>query len=253
MRYAVEPEPLDTAGAIAFAADEAGIDETFVVLNGDVLTGIDVGELIRFHRDHAAEATIALTPVEDPSRFGVVPTDANGRVIAFIEKPPKDEAPTNLINAGTYVLEASVLGRIPPGRRVSIERQTFPSIVKDHGLFALASDADWVDAGTPATYLAANLVYASPPGPTVKVAGGAEVVSSVIGDRVTIGAGAVVEASVLFNDVVVGPGAQVRSSIIGTGARVEKDAVVAELTVIGDEAVVRGGEQVIGGRVPLIP
>ena len=250
MRYAVEPEPLDTAGAIGFAAHDAGIDDTFVVLNGDVLTGLDVGELIGFHRDHSAEATIALTPVDDPSRFGVVPTDSDGRVVAFIEKPPRDEAPTNLINAGTYVLEPSVLGRIPSGRRVSIERETFPSIVEDRRLFALASDADWLDAGTPATYLAANLRYAAAPGPTVELGDGAKIESSVIGDGVKVGAGAVIRESVLFDGSVVGSGAVVRGSIIGARAQVEKEAVVADLTVVGDEAVVHGGEQISGGRVP---
>jgi mannose-1-phosphate guanylyltransferase len=250
IEYAVEAEPLDTAGAIAFAAREAGVEDAFVVLNGDVLTGLDVGELIRFHRDHGAEATIALTPVEDPSRFGVVPTDEEGRVIDFIEKPPRDEAPTNLINAGTYVLEPSVIGRIPTGRRVSIERETFPAIAGDRALYALASDADWVDAGTPATYLAANLRYAAPPGATVEVGEGAEVTSSVVGKGVTIGAGAVVHESVLFDGAVVGPGAEVRSSIVGRGARVEKDAVVADLTIVGYDAVVAAGDRVVGGRVP---
>jgi mannose-1-phosphate guanylyltransferase len=220
------------------------------VLNGDVLTGLDVGELIRFHRDRRAEATIALTPVEDPSRFGVVPTDAEGRVIEFIEKPARGEAPTNLINAGTYVLEPSVVDRIPGDRRVSIERETFPAIAEDRGLFALASEADWVDAGTPATYLEANLRYAAPPGPTVEVADGAEVTSSVVGEGVTIGAGAVVHGSVIFEGAVVGPGAEVRSSILGRGAKVEKDAVVADLTVVGDSAVVAAREKVVGGRVP---
>jgi mannose-1-phosphate guanylyltransferase len=250
IEYAVEPEPLDTAGAIAFAAREAGIEDTFVVLNGDVLTGLDVGELIRFHRDRRAEATIALTPVEDPSRFGVVPTDPEGRVIEFIEKPARDEAPTNLINAGTYVLEPSVVDRIPGDRRVSIERETFPAIAEDRGLFALASEADWVDAGTPATYLEANLRYAAPPGPTVEVADGAEVTSSVVGEGVAIGAGAVVHGSVIFEGAVVGTGAEVRSSILGRGAKVEKDAVVADLTVVGDSAVVPAREKVVGGRVP---
>ena len=117
--YAVEPEPLDTAGAIRFAALEAGIDDTFIVVNGDVLTDLDVDALVRFHRASGAEGTIHLTPVEDPSMFGVVPTDDDGRVIAFIEKPPRDEAPTNRINAGTYVLEPSVLDRIAGDRRVS--------------------------------------------------------------------------------------------------------------------------------------
>ena len=253
MQYAVEPEPLDTAGAIAFAAECGGVDETFVVVNGDVITSLDVGELIRFHRHRAAEATIALTPVEDPSRFGVVPTDDDGRVVAFIEKPPREDAPTNLINAGTYVLEPSVLGRIPSGRRVSIERETFPEIVRDGGLFALASDADWVDAGTPPTYLAANLRYAAPPGPTAEIASDADVVSSVVGERVFVGAGAVVRDSVLFDGSCVGAGAKVISSIVGEGARVGNDAVVVDFTVIGDRAIVDDAEQVIGGRVPAIP
>jgi UTP-glucose-1-phosphate uridylyltransferase len=134
LRYAVESEPLDTAGAIRFAATEAGFDrgdEPLVVVNGDVLTTLDVRDLVAFHRSRGAEGTIHLIPVEDPSAFGVVPTDDDGRVLAFIEKPPRDEAPTNLINAGTYVLEPSVLDRIDAGRPVSIERETFPGMVAD--------------------------------------------------------------------------------------------------------------------------
>ena len=134
--YAVEPEPLDTAGAVRFAATLAGIAETFVVVNGDVLTDLDLTSLVAFHRERRAEGTIALHPVADPSAFGVVPTDEEGRVTAFVEKPPRDEAPTNEINAGTYVLEASVLARIPEGGRVSIERETFPAMVRDRRLFA---------------------------------------------------------------------------------------------------------------------
>ena len=109
LRYAVEPEPLDTAGAIKFAARVGGIDDTFIVVNGDVLTDLDLDALVQFHRDSGAEATIHLTPVEDPSMFGVVPTDDQGRVIESIEKPPRDAAPTNRINVGTYVLEPSAL------------------------------------------------------------------------------------------------------------------------------------------------
>ena len=101
MRYAVEPEPLDTAGAIRFAADAAGIDETFVVVNGDILTDLDVSQLVHFHRAHAAEATIHLIAVPDPSAFGVVALDDDGRVLRFVEKPAPGTAPSNLINAGT--------------------------------------------------------------------------------------------------------------------------------------------------------
>ena len=135
----------------------AGIDDTFVVVNGDVLSDIDVSELIAFHRKVGAEGTISLTPVDDPSAFGVVPTDDRGRVQAFIEKPKAEDAPTNLINAGYYVLEPSVLGRIPAGRKVNIERETFPAMVADGRLFARADPAYWLDVGTPERLLQASL------------------------------------------------------------------------------------------------
>ena len=113
--YAIEPEPLDTAGAIRFAADHAGIDETFVVANGDVLTDLAIADLVAVHRRAKAEATIHLTPVDDPSAFGVAEVDESGRIVRFVEKPAPGTAPSNLINAGTYVFEPTVLERIAPG------------------------------------------------------------------------------------------------------------------------------------------
>src|SRR3546814_2833156 len=136
LHYAVAPEPLHTAGAIRFAALDSGIDERFIVGNGDVLPYLDVGALVKVHDAAGAECTIALHRVEDPSAYGVVPTDEHGRVTAFIEKPPRDEAPTNLINAGTYVLEPSVLDRIADGIPVNVERKTFPEMVADGTLYA---------------------------------------------------------------------------------------------------------------------
>ena len=159
LAYAVEPEPLDTAGAVRFAATSAGVDDTFVVVNGDVLTDLDLTRLVAFHRRVGAQGTIALHPVADPSAFGVVPTDADGRVTAFVEKPPRGEAPTNQINAGTYVLEPSVLKRIASSGRVSIERETFPAMVRDGVLFALSDEGYWLDTGTPSAYLDANFDY----------------------------------------------------------------------------------------------
>ena len=126
LTYAVEPQRLDTAGGIAFAARLAGLDETFVVMNGDVLSDLDLTELVAFHRERGGEATIALTPVDDPSAFGVVPTDEQGRVTAFIEKPPADEAPTNNINAGFYVFEPSVIDRVPVDAVMHLESEVFP-------------------------------------------------------------------------------------------------------------------------------
>ncbi len=157
LAYAVEPEPLDTAGAIRFAADHAGIDDTFVVANGDIMTDLDISKLLAAHRASGAEATIHVSPVDDPSAFGVVELDDDLRVLRFVEKPAPDEAPSNLINAGTYVLEPTVLPRIATGRKVSIEREVFPAIVADGGLFAYPDDAYWLDTGRPEFYLQANL------------------------------------------------------------------------------------------------
>jgi len=241
LTYAVEDTPLDTAGAIRFAARFAGFDETFLAVNGDVLTGLDVAALVAFHRGREAEATIALTPVEDPSAYGVVPTDDDGRVLQFIEKPSRAEAPTNFVNAGTYVLEPQVLDRIPAGRRVSIERETFPLLVRKRQLYAMGSDADWLDAGTPATFLAANLSYANGATRLGKVAVGATVTNSVLGVGVIVEEGAVVEGSVCFDGAHMASGSVVRSSIIGRDARIESGAVVTDLSMVGDGEVVPAG------------
>ena len=157
LTYAVEPEPLDTAGAIRFAAEFAGIDDTFVVANGDVMTDLDVAELITAHRAFGAEATLHLIGVDDPSAFGVVDLADDGAVRAFVEKPAPGTEPSNLINAGTYVFEPSVLERIPAATKVSVERDTFQRVVADGGLYGLATDDYWIDAGVPALYRSANL------------------------------------------------------------------------------------------------
>ncbi len=284
LAYAVEPAPLDTAGAIAFAAAHGGIDDTFLVVNGDVLTDLDVRALIRFHRQREAEASISLTPVEDPSAFGVVPTDADGRVLAFIEKPEPGRAPTNLINAGTYVLEPSVLDLIDRERRVSIEREIFPALVKAGRLFALASDAYWIDAGTPAKYLQAHRdllsgIRPGPPSPGAVerspgvwvrgapvidgevradsligdgacVAGGATVEDSVVGAGARVGGGASVVGSVLLPGASVAAGATVDTSVLGAQAAVGEEAVVRGLSVVGAGATIDPGARVDGDRVP---
>ena len=254
LHYAVESSPLDTAGAIAFAAGEAGItDETFVVVNGDVLTEFDITTLVEFHRQREAEGTIALTPVLDPSRFGVVPIDKSGRVEAFIEKPPASEAPTNMINAGIYVLEPSFLERVPKGRRVSIEREVFPALVKDRTLYALGSDALWTDMGTPEKYLEANLTWARSEGssPAPGVHPGATVADSVIYADVSIDEGAHVCEAVVLEGAHVGRGATVRRSVLGRNVTVGFGAVVDALSVLGDDWEVAAGEMLSGARLPV--
>ena len=256
--YAVEPEPLDTAGAIRFAAAVSGIDERVIVVNGDVLTDLDVGALVAFHDAAGAEGTIHLTPVDDPSAFGVVPTDGDGRVEAFVEKPPPGEAPTNLVNAGTYVLESTVLGRIPADRPVSIERETFPAMVVDRGLFAMATDDYWLDAGRPDLYRQANLdviagrrrhIRGEAWAATAQVDPSAEARSSVVGDHAAVGAGAVVERSVLLAGAVVEPGAKVVDSILGVGAVAGASADLHDV-VLGDGERVEPGRHLAAVRIP---
>jgi mannose-1-phosphate guanylyltransferase len=244
LRYAVEPAPLDTAGAIRFAADAAGIDDTFVVANGDVLTDLDVAGLVAFHRDRGAEATIHLIAVEDPSAYGVVALDDDQRVERFVEKPAPGTAPSNLINAGTYVLEPSVLARIPAGERVSIERATFPAVAADGGLFAMATDDYWLDTGRPEFYLQANLdvlagrrrhdrctaIHA-----TAEVAGDAVIDASIVGERATVGRRATVRRSVLLPGATVGDRATVTDSIVAGS--------------VGRHAEVRGGVIGVDGSV----
>ncbi len=239
-------EPLDTAGAVAFAARQAAIDETFVVVNGDVLTGLDVGALVAFHQARRASGSVALTPVDDPSAFGVVVTDPDGRVTAFIEKPRREDAPTNLINAGTYVLEPDVLERIPTGRRVSIERETFPDLVGSGGLYAMASDEPWVDVGTPAKYLEANLDL----GAADHAFPAARVVASVLGEDVEVAEEAVVERSVVLDGARIGRGATVLGSIVGPHAVIGAGATLDGLSVVGAGVHVAAGQSVAGERVP---
>jgi mannose-1-phosphate guanylyltransferase len=258
LHYAVEPDPLDTAGAVRFAAASAGIDDTFIVVNGDVLTDLDVRVLWEFHHERSAEGTIALTPVDDPSRYGVVPIDEKGQVTAFVEKPKPGTAPTNWINAGTYVLEPSVLDRIPSDRKVSIERETFPAMVVEGSLYALQSDAYWVDAGTPNSYVEVQLDIIDGARGTVEdsIAPSAVIAASAVVDHSVVMAGATVGADAVIRDSVILPGARidpralVDGSVIGAGARIGEGAVLSGMTVIGDRYEVRAGAHLDGARLP---
>jgi len=256
LHYAVEPEPLDTAGAIRFAADAAGIEETFVVVNGDVLTDLDVAQLVHFHRERGAEATLHLIPVADPSSFGVVGLDSDGRVERFVEKPAPGTAPSNLVNAGTYVLEPSVLGRIPRGEKVSIERITFPAVAEAGGLFGLATDDYWIDTGQPDLYLQANLDVLSgvrrndrseAVHPEADVHEAAVIEDGLVGAGATVGAGAVVRRSVILSGAVVGENATVVDSIVM--GRVGARALVHHC-VIGSTGEVAADQEVHDERRP---
>ncbi len=226
--YAVEPEPLDTAGAIRFAADQAGVDERFLVVNGDVLDDLDLSALLSFHAQaqeaRGTLATIGLTPVEDPSPYGVVETDEEGRVLTFVEKPGTGETTSSDINAGCYVLEPEVLQRIPEDGRVNIERETFPALVAEGLVSAKSQQGWWIDVGTPERYLQASLDLvdrdpssngAGSVADSAMVATSAVVTRSVLGPGCRVGRNARVENSLVFGRAIIGNGATVSGSIVG--------------------------------------
>ena len=262
IRYIDELEPLGTAGAVKLA--EPMLDERFAVLNGDILTDLDLSSVARFHEERGARATLTLVPVDDPSSYGVILTDDEGRVSAFIEKP-QGEAPSNLINAGAYVLEREVLRDIPEGRAVSFEREVFPALV-GKGLFGVRRGGYWLDIGTPERYLQATrdiltgaVETAVRPGvgpgtqaddaqetlheplltgASCRIAAGAEVGPyATLGDRCVVEGGAVVRGSALHDTVTVEEDAVVVDSIVGEGARIGAGTRV-ESTIVGVGAAV---------------
>jgi mannose-1-phosphate guanylyltransferase len=248
LSYAVEDTPLDTAGAIGFAARTAGISETFVVANGDVLTDLDIASLISFHRQHGAEGTISLTPVSDPSQYGIVEIDARGCVERFVEKPQPGMTTSNFASAGTYVLEPSALERMPGDQKLSIERVVFPQMVADKSLFAMSTDDYWIDAGRPDTFISANVhvskrvakVTDAPIHPTANVAATAVILDSVIGENATVLDGAHITHSVLLPGAIVEQGAVIIDSLVmgmvGANSQVT-GSIIGSTGVVGQNEV----------------
>jgi mannose-1-phosphate guanylyltransferase len=255
MTYAVESTPLDTAGAIGFAARAAGITGTFIVANGDVMTDLNVADLVAFHRRSGAQATISLTPVDDPSQFGIVETGADGRVLRFVEKPQPGETESRFASAGTYVMEESTLALMPGTEKLSIERVTFPQLVAEGGLFAMATHDYWIDAGRPDTYVQANCDIAAqlrnPADAAVHanavISGGAVVRDAVVSAQVSVGENAQVSNSVLLTGAVIGSGAIVERSIVM--GNVGSDAHIVDC-IVGPTGSVQSGQVSTGGRFP---
>ncbi len=269
--YAVEDYPLGTAGGIKNA--EKYLDGgPFIVVNGDVLSGMDLRVPIARHKESDALATIVLTSVEDPTAYGLVEVDHDMLVHRFIEKPAADEVTTSLVNAGIYVLEPEVLSMIPAGQEVSIEREIFPHLQAEGRLRAYVSSSYWRDIGTPKSYLAASHdVLSGAVGvrdgfdylqvdPSVVMGKGVRVLPPVsvaagcvledratIGGRSSLGRGckigeeALVEGSILLDGAEIEPGAMVRGSIIGPRARVGQEAIVRGLSVLGAGCVIGEG------------
>lgn len=249
IRYVVEPEPLGTAGAIRFAADQLGedLEDRFLALNGDVLTDLDLTALLGAHAERGARATLGLHPVEDSSAFGLVRSGPEGEVLAFLEKT--GEAAPGEINAGMYVLERSVLDLIPPGEAFSIEREVFPRLVGE-GLHGLLLEGYWMDIGTPERYLQASwdilegrvATRVVPSAPGVLVGEGATVAAdATIGPRAVVspgcrvGPGAELREAVLLDGCQVEAGATVVGSVLAPGATVEAGATVEGAVAAADE------------------
>ena len=265
VRYAVEGTPLGTAGAVKNA--EEWIDSPLVVFNGDVLTSLDLASVIETHRTTGAVATIVLTPVEDPTAYGLVETDESGRIERFLEKPSADEVTCNTINAGTYILEPSVLEHIPPGQPFSFERDLFPALLeRGERLTGIVSDRYWIDIGTPAKYLEVhrdllNGKYTSPDvplpyrtegtppagafvdgvsivAPDVVMREGVRIESSVIGSNCKIDAGAHIVDSVVWSNNTIDADARISGSLIARGCYIGRSAVLHAGTVLGGKSVV---------------
>jgi mannose-1-phosphate guanylyltransferase len=250
IRYAEEPHARGTAGAIRFAEEMLG--DRFLVLNGDVLCDLDLTALISQHERTDARATIALYPVADPTGYGLVHRHDDGEITEFLEKPEPEQIDSDEINAGAYLLERSVLDRIPPDRAVSIEREVFPRLIGE-GLYGIRLEGYWIDIGTPERFLEANWDILEGRVETVVSAGvdratmvgeGSQLSPEaelrppcVVGRDCEIAGGAVIERSVVLDGCAVGEGARLSNSILGGGVRVEAGAEL-------DGAVIGEGERV---------
>jgi mannose-1-phosphate guanylyltransferase len=280
LRFVEEPEPRGTGGALKLAAGM--LDERFLMLNGDVLTDIDLSAQIAQHSRTGARGTLALVKVPDPTAYGMVLLNGDSSVAEFVEKPSSDEPPSNLISAGAYVLEREILDLIPPDRNVSIEREVWPKLIGD-GLYGYSSESYWLDIGTPERYLKGTfdiiegnvrtavqerlgdswiargegvevLGRVIPPAVLergVSVAAGAQVGSLVVlAEDVSIGANSTVERAVILKGSAIGEGCELRDCIIGPGCRIGAGTRITGGAVLGEEVSV-GADNLItrGARI----
>ncbi|MBE0428620.1 MAG: NDP-sugar synthase [Thermoleophilia bacterium] len=285
LTYVVEDFPLGTAGAVKNVEKHIS-DGDFLVLNGDILTDLDLTALLAFHKQKKATGTIALTPVEDPTAYGLVSIGADDEVLAFLEKPSWDQISTNLINAGTYVLKREVLDMIPPGVEHSFERGVFPKLV-GKGLYGFRSDSYWMDIGTPEKYLQAHydileknvntsisdcldrdfvclensvdLELGAKLVPPLIIGAGSVIKAgsrvgrmAIIGPGCTVSAGSIVEESIIQEGSVIGENAIVRKSIIARNVQLGKDSLVQGGAIVGEGARI-GENNVLANHIRIYP
>lgn len=243
MHYVTEERPLGTGGGIANVAPLLRSD-TVLVFNGDVLSGVDLRALLDAHHERDAELTLHLVRVGDPRAFGCVPTDADGNVLAFLEKT--EDPPTDQINAGSYVFNRDVIDRIPRGREVSVEREVFPALLADHvRVCGYVDSSYWRDMGTPEDFVrgSADLVRGIAPSPAL----GGRRGESLVHDGASVAPGAVlVGGTVVGRGAEIGPGVRLDGAVVFDGARIEAGAVVERSIIgfgarIGPRALIRDG------------
>ena len=243
LSYAVEPNPLDTAGAIKYAIDQAGAFEsesgTFLAVNGDVICDANLNDFFNAHFQKPALATLLSTRVKDPSQFGVIVTDEDSRIVEFHEKPDISEGYGNNINAGMYVLDYRVLKLIADDKPVSIEKDIFPVLVKNGSLFSWLSEEYWIDAGTPETYLQAQLDIAEKLDEEVissesSIAESAKVSNSFISRGVEVGENAQIYGSVILDDAQIEKNSVVEDSIVGYRAHIGEGSTLSDFSIIGE-------------------
>lgn len=262
--YSREGRPLRTGGPIKKAEELIGHEEPFLVLNGDILTNMNYADLIKKHKENDAIATIALYKVEDPSRYGIAEMTEKNRILRFLEKPTRKEAPSSLANAGIYVLSPEIFNHIPSGRPVSIESETFPKLVEKRRLFGYDFEGLWIDIGELGDYLKANRLWLDTEitkcktEKSVKMENDAEVTHPTIlgknvtveekskigpyvaiGDNVTIGKGVRIENSIVFPETIVSDFTSVKSAIIGENVIIEKWVKIEDGCIVGDHAIIK--------------
>jgi len=271
--YSTEDFPMGTAGAVKNA--ERLLDDSFLVFNGDIFTDIDLSEMIRLHRRSRAMATLALTPVDDPTIYGVVETDDRGRVKRFTEKPSWDKVTTNMINAGIYVLEPDVLNHITPGSFSMFERDVFPPLLEsEHAIYSYSSQAYWIDIGAPEKYLRLqhDLLRRRPGSEGAEFEGESFVHSSariegpviigedcsiernsvirgpaILGARCRVEEDAVIEGAVLWPDCRVGKGAKLRNCLVASRCHIGDESEVMDGCVLGDDVRIGKGNKLCDG------
>lgn len=269
--YVEEKESLDTCGGVKNV--ERYLDNnSFMVFNGDILSSLDLTDMMAFHREKKADITISLTSVEDPTSYGLVPVDDEGRVIEFLEKPKKDEIVTKLVNAGIYVIEPHIMGLVPKGEKYSFERELFPEVLNEgYRVFGYVSNSYWLDVGTPQKYLKAHrdilykkIKFKFPSresmeniyigkgtdylkrnfvsGPVV-IGRGTEIKEnarimplSVIGDSCHISEGTEISESIIFNNCKIGKKCLIKNSIISNNVEIGDNVIIDGYSIVGDNS-----------------